>query len=294
MKIDTFIRTTTGSNIVWVLGCFTSKHTHTYTSTNTNANTNTKTNASTKKKKTNTNTHKTQTCITLEHLCNQAHCIPWFCCCKVLAHFCFPVLISLMHPRYFMLFMIKTFSQILVQSLTKRNSYVSLCCFSYIIKASFLSSTTGILWTCDQKYTWSHDDVIKCKHFPRCWYLRGEFTGHRWIPHTKASDAELWCFIWSTPELPVAQTIVRLVISDPSRSFWRHRNASNINDFIVWIHVHWRYVCGHLNSVFGLFGSYKKMVIRSCYIISFTNYGAFHQCWQTLHDQTVSYKHVQI
>ena len=24
-----------------------------------------------------------------------------------------------------------------------------------------------------------------------------EFTGHRWIPHTKASDAELWCFLWS-------------------------------------------------------------------------------------------------
>ena len=23
----------------------------------------------------------------------------------------------------------------------------------------------------------------------------GEFTGHRWIPHTKASDAELWCFL---------------------------------------------------------------------------------------------------
>ena len=27
--------------------------------------------------------------------------------------------------------------------------------------------------------------------------LCGEFTGHRWIPHTKASDAELWCFLWS-------------------------------------------------------------------------------------------------
>ena len=25
-------------------------------------------------------------------------------------------------------------------------------------------------------------------------HLCGEFTGHRWIPHTKASDAELWCF----------------------------------------------------------------------------------------------------
>ena len=27
-----------------------------------------------------------------------------------------------------------------------------------------------------------------------------EFTGHRWIPLTKASDAELWCFLWSEPE----------------------------------------------------------------------------------------------
>ena len=25
--------------------------------------------------------------------------------------------------------------------------------------------------------------------------LCGEFTGHRWIPSTKASDAELWCFL---------------------------------------------------------------------------------------------------
>ena len=28
-------------------------------------------------------------------------------------------------------------------------------------------------------------------------HLCGEFTGHRWIPRTKASDAELWCFVWS-------------------------------------------------------------------------------------------------
>ena len=26
------------------------------------------------------------------------------------------------------------------------------------------------------------------------------FTGPRWIPSTKASDAGLWCFIWSAPE----------------------------------------------------------------------------------------------
>ena len=30
--------------------------------------------------------------------------------------------------------------------------------------------------------------------------LCGEFTVHRWNPHTKASDAELWCFLWSEPE----------------------------------------------------------------------------------------------
>ena len=34
-------------------------------------------------------------------------------------------------------------------------------------------------------------------------HLCGEFTSHRWIPRTKASDAELWCFLWSTPEWTV-------------------------------------------------------------------------------------------
>ena len=31
-------------------------------------------------------------------------------------------------------------------------------------------------------------------------HLCGEFTGDRLIPHTKTSDAELWCFLWSAPE----------------------------------------------------------------------------------------------
>ena len=33
--------------------------------------------------------------------------------------------------------------------------------------------------------------------------LCGEFTGHRWIPLTKASNAELWRFLWSAPEQTV-------------------------------------------------------------------------------------------
>ena len=31
-------------------------------------------------------------------------------------------------------------------------------------------------------------------------HLCEEFTGHRWIPLTKASGAELWCFLWSVLE----------------------------------------------------------------------------------------------
>ena len=31
-------------------------------------------------------------------------------------------------------------------------------------------------------------------------HLCGEFTGDRWIPRTKASDTELWCFLWSASE----------------------------------------------------------------------------------------------
>ena len=31
-------------------------------------------------------------------------------------------------------------------------------------------------------------------------HLCGEFTGPRWILHTKASDAELWFLLWSAPE----------------------------------------------------------------------------------------------
>ena len=42
--------------------------------------------------------------------------------------------------------------------------------------------------------------------------LCGEFTGHQWIPLPKASDAELWCFIWFAPEQTVEQTTKTPVI----------------------------------------------------------------------------------
>ena len=42
--------------------------------------------------------------------------------------------------------------------------------------------------------------------------LCGESPGRRWIPCTKASDAELSCFLWSAAEWMVEQTMETLVI----------------------------------------------------------------------------------
>ena len=44
--------------------------------------------------------------------------------------------------------------------------------------------------------------------------LCGEFTGHQWIPGTRASDVELWCFLWSAPEPTFEQTIETSLIWD--------------------------------------------------------------------------------
>ena len=56
------------------------------------------------------------------------------------------------------------------------------------------------LWVPHLEMNIKHDDVIKWKHFPRNWpFVRGIHRSRR-IPHTKASDAELWCFLWSASE----------------------------------------------------------------------------------------------
>ena len=63
--------------------------------------------------------------------------------------------------------------------------------------------------SCDIMMTSSNGNIFYVTG-PLC----GEFTGHRWIPLTKASDAEPWCFLWSAPEPTVEQTIETLVIWD--------------------------------------------------------------------------------
>ena len=64
--------------------------------------------------------------------------------------------------------------------------------------------------------------------------LCGEFTGHRWIPHTKASDAELWCFLWSVSKR-LSKQPWDWWFETPSRSLWRHRIKKMFSDLLSYI-----------------------------------------------------------
>ena len=67
-----------------------------------------------------------------------------------------------------------------------------------------------------------HDDLIKWKHLTR--YLPLVRGIHRWIPRTKASGAEPWCFPWCVPGPTTELTMYMPVNWTPSRSLWHHFN----------------------------------------------------------------------
>ena len=67
-------------------------------------------------------------------------------------------------------------------------------------------------------------------------HLCGEFTGPRWIPCTKASDAELWCFFDLRPKKLLSKQSWGWWFETPSHPLWRHRNASSSWAF-PWHHM---------------------------------------------------------
>ena len=75
--------------------------------------------------------------------------------------------------------------------------------------------------------------------------LCGEFTGYRWIPRTKASGAEHWCFLWSAP------WINRWVNNREAGDLRRHRAHY---DVIVMLNEQlnscWWYMYHHNFSIF--------------------------------------------
>ena len=73
------------------------------------------------------------------------------------------------------------------------------------------------------KSTPFHDDVIKWKHFPRYLpFVRG-IHRWRWIPRTKAINAELWCFLCLNKRLSWQSW--GWWFETPSHPLWRHCDA---------------------------------------------------------------------
>ena len=58
--------------------------------------------------------------------------------------------------------------------------------------------------------------------------LCGEFTGPRWIPRTKANDAELWFFLDLRLNKRLSKQSWGWWFETPSRPLWRHCNANEI------------------------------------------------------------------
>ena len=56
--------------------------------------------------------------------------------------------------------------------------------------------------------------------------LCGKFTGHRWIPCTKASDAEFWCLFDLRLNKPLSKQSWCWWFETPSRPLWRQCNVS--------------------------------------------------------------------
>ena len=69
-----------------------------------------------------------------------------------------------------------------------------------------------------------HDDVIKWKHFLCYWpFVRG-IRWPRWIPRTKARDAELWCFFILRLNKWLSKQPLGWWLETLSHPLWRHRN----------------------------------------------------------------------
>ena len=78
--------------------------------------------------------------------------------------------------------------------------------------------------------------------------LCGEFTGHRWIPLTKASDAELWCFYDLCLNKRLSKQSWGWWIETPPCSLWRHCNVTGCaghrwlcHVYVVYLEVYYIY-----------------------------------------------------
>ena len=85
-----------------------------------------------------------------------------------------------------------------------------------ILSCTRLVSLGSGAWITDNMMTSSNGHIFLVTG-PLC----EEFTDHRWIPLTKANNAELLCFLWSAPtaeqtmETPVIWDVIVLIMTSP-------------------------------------------------------------------------------
>ena len=67
-------------------------------------------------------------------------------------------------------------------------------------------------------------------------HLCREFTGHRWIPRTKANDAELWYFFYLCLNKRLSKQWWGWWFETPACPLWRHCNATNCEAMVI---IYW-------------------------------------------------------
>ena len=90
-----------------------------------------------------------------------------------------------------------------------------------------------------------------------------ELTGHRWIPLTKASGAELWCFLWSALSKGMSKQSRHRWFETPSRPLWRHCNDDKyINTLGSLVFGHYRSCCWYQLNTLSCFDLHVLVIIR--------------------------------
>ena len=78
--------------------------------------------------------------------------------------------------------------------------------------------------------TSSHENIFRVTGL-----LWGEFTGHRWIPHTKVSVVELWCFLDVRRNKGLCKQSRRRIFETPLHSLCRHYDEWNDSELYGWM-----------------------------------------------------------
>ena len=102
----------------------------------------------------------------------------------------------------------------------------------HISRIEHLQDTEGIFFS-----WWRH----QTETFSALLVIRAGLTGLRWIPHTKASDAELWCFLWSVSKKRLRKQSRGWWFQTQLSPLWRNRNVCSLS-----------YVVEHLYGICGM------------------------------------------